>query len=78
MNRRRASKVGKANWLPASDGGFALALRTHVPTEALLDGSYTLPNVVVHTEPMPATIFGSNEGTHCSERSRFGHGHDVP
>jgi len=41
-----ADAVGKANWLPAPDGGFALALRTYVPTEALLDGSYTLPNIV--------------------------------
>jgi hypothetical protein len=38
--------VGKANWLPAPDGGFALCLRTYVPTEALLNGSYKLPNVV--------------------------------
>jgi hypothetical protein len=41
-----AAAVGKANWLPAPDGGFALCLRTYVPTEALLNGSYKLPNVV--------------------------------
>lgn len=38
--------VGKANWLPAPEEGFALILRTYVPTKALLDGSYKLPNVV--------------------------------
>jgi len=31
---------------PAPDGGFALCLRTYVPGEALLAGSYKLPNVV--------------------------------
>jgi hypothetical protein len=41
-----ADAVGKANWLPAPDGGFALCLRTYVPTDALLGGSYKLPNVV--------------------------------
>jgi hypothetical protein len=41
-----AAAVGKANWLPAPDGGFALCLRTYVPTEALLNGRYKLPNVV--------------------------------
>jgi hypothetical protein len=38
--------VGKANWLPAPAAGFALCLRTYTPSEALLDGSYKLPNVV--------------------------------
>jgi len=37
--------AGKANWLPAPDDQFALLLRTYVPTEAILDGSYKLPDV---------------------------------
>jgi hypothetical protein len=41
-----ADEVGKANWLPAPDGGFALCLRTYVPQDSLHDGSYVLPNVV--------------------------------
>lgn len=36
---------GKANWLPAPDGQFALLLRAYVPAEAILDGSYLLPQV---------------------------------
>ncbi len=40
------NEVGKANWLPAPEGGFALCLRTYAPKEALVDGSYKLPNVV--------------------------------
>jgi hypothetical protein len=40
------NEIGKANWLPAPDGGFALCLRTYVPQDALHDGSYKLPNVV--------------------------------
>lgn len=36
---------GKANWLPAPDDQFALLLRAYVPTEAILTGSYLLPNV---------------------------------
>jgi hypothetical protein len=35
----------KANWLPAPAGQFALIVRTYVPTQPLLDGKYTLPNV---------------------------------
>jgi hypothetical protein len=35
----------KANWLPAPDDQFALIVRTYVPSEALLSGTYTLPNV---------------------------------
>jgi hypothetical protein len=34
-----------ANWLPAPEGQFALIVRTYVPTKALLDGSYVLPDV---------------------------------
>jgi hypothetical protein len=36
---------GKANWLPAPEGAFALIVRAYVPTQPLLDGSYALPNV---------------------------------
>lgn len=45
-SKEPADAVGKANWLPAPDGGFALCLRTYTPGDALLDGSYKLPNVV--------------------------------
>jgi len=34
-----------ANWLPAPEGQFALIVRTYVPTQPLLDGSYKLPDV---------------------------------
>lgn len=39
------SAEGKANWLPAPDDQFALIVRTYVPGEPLLDGSYRLPDV---------------------------------
>lgn len=35
----------RANWLPAPKDQFALIVRTYVPTESLLDGTYKLPNV---------------------------------
>jgi hypothetical protein len=35
----------KANWLPAPKDQFALIVRTYVPTESILDGTYKLPNV---------------------------------
>ncbi len=35
----------KANWLPAPHDPFALLVRAYVPTEAILDGTYTLPDV---------------------------------
>jgi hypothetical protein len=35
----------KANWLPAPDDQFALIVRTYVPSEALLSGTYKLPDV---------------------------------
>lgn len=35
----------KANWLPAPDDQFALLLRAYVPTEAILNGAYRLPDV---------------------------------
>jgi hypothetical protein len=45
-HREPEGKEAKANWLPAPDGQFALLVRTYVPTAALLDGSYRLPDVV--------------------------------
>jgi hypothetical protein len=45
--------TAKANWLPAPDGQFALIVRAYVPTKAILDGSYKLPNVERTT---PTTI----------------------
>ena len=41
-----AGREAQANWLPAPEGQFELALRAYVPTPALLDGSYELPDVV--------------------------------
>lgn len=41
-----ADEIGKANWLPAPEGGFALCLRTYASKDALVDGTYKLPNVV--------------------------------
>ena len=38
--------TAKANWLPAPEGQFALLVRTYVPTQAILDGTYKLPDVV--------------------------------
>lgn len=35
----------RANWLPAPDDQFALIVRAYVPNEALLSGTYKLPNV---------------------------------
>ena len=35
----------KANWLPAPNDQFALIVRTYVPTEQILNGTYKLPNV---------------------------------
>jgi hypothetical protein len=40
-----ADLESRANWLPAPDGQFALIVRTYVPTESILTGSYKLPNV---------------------------------
>jgi hypothetical protein len=40
-----SDEAARANWLPAPDGQFALIVRTYVPTEPILDGSYKLPNV---------------------------------
>jgi hypothetical protein len=38
-------KDAQANWLPAPEGQFALIVRTYVPTAALLNGNYELPDV---------------------------------
>lgn len=40
-----AGAAGKANWLPAPADQFALLVRAYVPTEAILDGRYKLPDV---------------------------------
>jgi hypothetical protein len=37
--------VARANWLPAPEGQFALIVRAYVPTQAVQNGSYKLPNV---------------------------------
>jgi len=44
-SREPADPTARANWLPAPAGQFALLVRTYVPTEAVLDGSYALPEV---------------------------------
>jgi hypothetical protein len=38
--------ASRANWLPAPDAQFALIVRAYVPTEALLDNTFALPNVL--------------------------------
>jgi hypothetical protein len=40
-----ADADARANWLPAPEGQFALIVRAYVPTQALLDCNYKLPNV---------------------------------
>lgn len=35
----------KANWLPAPNDQFALLVRAYVPNDAILEGTYKLPNV---------------------------------
>jgi hypothetical protein len=40
-----ADADARTNWLPAPEGQFALIVRAYVPMQALLEGSYTLPNV---------------------------------
>ena len=42
---RPAAADALANWLPAPNDQFALCVRAYVPTQPLLDGTYTLPNV---------------------------------
>ena len=37
--------VARANWLPAPEGQFSLIVRAYVPTEAVQNGNYKLPNV---------------------------------
>ena len=44
-HRPPTAEDANANWLPAPEGQFALLVRTYVPTEPLLVGSYKLPNV---------------------------------
>ncbi|MDM0109788.1 DUF1254 domain-containing protein [Variovorax sp. J22R24] len=44
-HRPPTDETAKANWLPAPEGQFALIVRTYVPTQPLLDGSYKLPDV---------------------------------
>ena len=35
-----------ANWLPAPDGNFCLAIRAYVPGEELVNGSYIFPDLI--------------------------------
>lgn len=41
-----ADADAKANWLPAPDGPFCLALRAYVPTDDLVTGTYRAPDVI--------------------------------
>ncbi len=41
-----APKGHESNWLPAPKGKFRLWLRAYMPSEAILDGTYTVPPVV--------------------------------
>lgn len=40
-----ADADGRQNWLPAPADQFALIVRAYVPTKAILDDSYKLPNI---------------------------------
>jgi hypothetical protein len=44
-NAEPQDAIARVNWLPAPDGQFALIVRAFVPTQAVLDGNYRLPNV---------------------------------
>jgi len=37
----------ESNWLPAPDGNFILWLRVYLPDQAILDGEYVVPPVVI-------------------------------
>jgi hypothetical protein len=39
------AKNDEANWLPAPAGAFDVHLRTYIPQQALLNGSYKLPPI---------------------------------
>ena len=43
----------ESNWLPAPAGQFILWLRVYLPSEAILDGKYTVPAVVEAASRMP-------------------------
>ena len=44
-SREPADEEARANWLPAPNDQFALIVRTYVPTEQILNGTYQLPNI---------------------------------
>jgi len=44
-HRQPSDPADHANWLPAPADQFCLMIRAYVPTDAILDGSYTFPNV---------------------------------
>ena len=44
-NKEPLDADDRANWLPAPNDQFALIVRTYVPTQPILDGTYKLPNV---------------------------------
>ncbi|CAD5108418.1 DUF1254 domain-containing protein [Zestomonas carbonaria] len=45
IQRDEPQGADKANWLPAPKGNFYLLLRLYQPNEAILDGTYPLPQV---------------------------------
>lgn len=44
-HKRPTEPDAAANWLPAPDDQFSLCVRTYVPTDALLNDAYKLPDV---------------------------------
>ncbi|MGW5179929.1 DUF1214 domain-containing protein, partial [Streptomyces sp. NPDC004082] len=44
---RPADPKQEANWLPAPDGPFTIAIRVYGPETSVLDGSWTLPALSV-------------------------------
>ena len=49
-SKEPADSRARSNWLPAPNDQFALIVRTYVPTEQILNGTYTLPNVEKSTK----------------------------
>jgi DNA sulfur modification protein DndE len=45
IQKDNPGKDKEANWLPAPEGGFILMFRFYWPEQAILDGSWKLPEV---------------------------------
>lgn len=74
----------RANWLPTPDDQFALIIRAYIPEPAILDKTYTLPNVnhrykhltpaTATPRPLPAaprTVLAKIEACDATRRARL-------